>query len=126
MTVQQPDLFGELDAEADNAAARVQARDAAERLWSQPATCPCCGTTEPNGYLLRNNHGAEPGKDGIFGFPAGEHPNYGPYCLAQSLVAGHIWIDAQGNRPTLADSMTRGRELNLDVEAIAAQGRDAA
>ena len=43
----QPDLFGDYD----------RAQEQAQR-WRQPATCPACGTQEPSGYLLRQNHGA--------------------------------------------------------------------
>ena len=110
----QPDLFGESDA-----------REAMAVEWAKPATCPACGTTERNGHILRLNHGAEPGKPGICGFPAGKHPNYGAMCVAQSLVSSHIWGDAKHGRPALDRSIIRGRELGLDVEAIVLAGLEA-
>lgn len=29
-------------------------------IWSKPATCPTCGTTEPDGHALWRNHGHTP------------------------------------------------------------------
>lgn len=109
----QPDLFGALD-------------DAVERMarLREPATCPCCGTTERNGFLLKLNHGIE--EDGtVCGFPIGEHPSYGDRCVAQSLVTNHIRYAArnaaegrQGWLEQLDRDVARGRELNLDVDQI--------
>lgn len=110
----QPDLFGDYD----------RAQEAAER-WRQPASCPACGTHEPSGYMLRQNHGAEPGEPGICGFPAGEHPIYGAECVAQNLVRNHITYAARHEQADmLAERMERGRALGLDVEAIAADARE--
>lgn len=112
----QPDLFGEYDAQQER-----------ERLAHQPATCPRCGTTEPNEYLLSTNHGMEVGEDSISGWPRGEHPNYGNRCIAQDLVANHIHFDVvRGADDSLARSVARGRELGLDTDAIIAQARDEA
>ena len=109
----QPDLFGDYD----------RAQEEADR-WRQPATCPACGTTEPNGYLLSQNHGAQPGQPGICGFPPGGHPIYGAGCLAQHLVRNHItYAVRQGEADMLAERMERGRALGLDVDAIAAAAR---
>lgn len=109
----QPDLFGDYD----------RAEEAAER-WRQPATCPACGTEEHSGYMLRQNHGAEPGEPGICGFAPGEHPVYGAECLAQHLVRNHITYAARHDQADmLAERMDRGRTLGLDVEAIAAAAR---
>jgi hypothetical protein len=109
----QPDLFGEYEAQQER-----------ERLSRQPATCPRCGETEPNGYLLNLNHGAEPGEDTIHGAPRGEHLVYGDYCTAQFLVSNHIWgAVVRGDDDDLARSITRGRELGLDTDAIIAQAR---
>ena len=109
----QPDLFGEYD----------KAQEEAERML-QPATCPACGQVEPTAYLLRNNHGADPFEPGICGFPAGEHPIYGDRCVAQDLVMSHIFYAARNNQDAmLARDMERGRELGLDVDAIAAAAR---
>lgn len=110
----QPDLFGEHDAEEER-----------DRLSRQPATCPRCGETEPNGHLLNLNHGIdEPGEDTISGWPRGEHLVYGNYCTAQFLVSNHIWgAVVRGDDDDLARSVNRGRELGLDTDAIIAQAR---
>jgi hypothetical protein len=110
----QPDLFGEHDAQ--------QERD---RLSRQPATCPRCDTTEPNGFLLEMNHGIdEPGKDTICGWPRGEHLVYGDRCVAQDLTRNHIWgAVVRGDDDDLARSVARGRELGLDTDAIITQAR---
>ena len=109
----QPDLFGDLDRAEE-----------LTRLYQQPATCPACGTREPNGYRLRNNHGAEPGAEGICGFPPGRHPIFGGMCTAQYLVTNHITYAARRNEPEhLAERQQRGRELELDVEAITRRAR---
>lgn len=109
----QPDLFGEYDAQ--------QERD---RLSQQPATCPRCGESEPNGHLLLQNHGAEPGEDTIYGAARGEHLVYGDYCTAQYLVSNHIFgAVRRGDHDDLARSVARGRELGLDTDAIIAQAR---
>lgn len=125
MTATQPDLFGDLDrAEAEKAHA-IKEAERRERIWKSPQTCPSCGNTEPNGFLLRNNHGYHPEQldRAAFGFPKGQHPTYGDRCTAQVFVTNHITSDARRDNPDqLARSMARGRELNLDVEAI----RDAA
>lgn len=112
----QPDLFGEYNAQQERA-----------RLAEQPATCPRCGTTEPNRLLLENNHGIDgPGADTISGWPRGKHPNYGDRCVAQDLATSHIHYDIkQGNDDALARSVARGRELGLDTDAIIAQARQA-
>lgn len=47
----------------------------------QPQTCPHCGTVEPNGFLLRNNHWPDPNK---------------ALCVAQLLVINHIWSAQDG------------------------------
>ncbi len=110
----QPDLFGDYD--------RAQAEAA---RWRQPATCPACGTEEPDGYALWRNHGAEPGQPGICGSPAGEHPIYGAECVAQDLVRSHITYAARTEQADLlAERMERGRTLGLDVEAIATAARE--
>ncbi|MEU5156784.1 hypothetical protein [Glycomyces sp. NPDC021274] len=115
-TMVQPDLFGEYDAQQER-----------ERLESQPATCPRCGTTEPNGYLLYLNHGAEPGEDTIHGAARGEHLVYGDRCTAQDLTRNHIWgAVVRGDDDDLARSVARGRQLGLDTDAIIAQARDEA
>ena len=110
----QPDLFGEHDAQQER-----------ERRSRQPATCPRCGTTEPNGHLLSMNHGIdEPGEDTISGWQRGEHLVYGDYCTAQFLVSNHIWgAVVRGDDDDLARSVHRGRELGLDTDAIIAQAR---
>jgi hypothetical protein len=106
----QSDLFGELD--------RAEERSA---LWAKPATCPSCGATEPNAWLLQTNHGYRPDEAGISGFPLGEHPIYSDMCTAQFLVRNHIVYhvhhpEAKG----LAERMERGRALGLDVDTIVA------
>lgn len=113
MSAVQPDLFGDLDrAEAERA------------LWAEPATCPSCGTTEPNGWMLNNNHGYRPGETGICGWPAGEHPIFGTRCVAQHLVTNHITYYVRHPDPArLAERMERGRALGLDVDAIIAAAR---
>lgn len=104
----QPDLFGEADAAEERA-----------RRWRQPATCPRCGQEEPNGFLLRQNHGIEPGTDTICGFKRGEHPNYGELCTAQYLVTNHIVSDVRrGDDEALIRDAARGRQLGLDVDGI--------
>ncbi|GAB3224216.1 hypothetical protein GCM10027447_12610 [Glycomyces halotolerans] len=109
----QPDLFGEYDAQ--------QERD---RLADQPATCPRCGTTEPNGHLLELNHGMEPGEDTVHGAARGEHSIFGDYCTAQYLTSNHIHYDAiHGTDDDLARAVARGRALGLDTDAIVAQAR---
>lgn len=109
----QPDLFGEYNAQ--------QERD---RLAQQPATCPRCGTTEPNGHLLYQNHGAKPGEDTIHGAARGEHLTYRDYCTAQFLAANNIHFDVVHNLDdNLARSVARGRTLGLDTDAIITQAR---
>lgn len=104
----QPDLFGEYDADQER-----------QRVWSLPATCPSCGTTEPNGHRLRDNHGYDPVTGLISGFPLGQHPNYGSMCLAQHLVRNHItYYVADGNAVALEERCRRGQELQLDVDQI--------
>ena len=110
----QPDLFGDYD----------RAQEQAQR-WRQPATCPACGTQEPSGYLLRQNHGADPDQPGICGFPPGEHPNYAAMCVAQYLVRNHIiHATRTGNAEQLTRDKTRGRQLGLDVDAIEATAHE--
>ena len=117
MTEVQLDLFGEVETQE-------AARAAAQRLHDQPATCPCCGTTEPNAWLLRNNHGVDVETGGIGGFPSREHHIYGALCLAQSLVTSHLTYAArEGQDERLAAETTHARELGLDVEAIIAHAR---
>lgn len=113
----QLDLFGEVEAQEAQ-------RKAADDLHSQPATCPCCGTTERNGWLLRNNHGVDPETGGIGGYPVREHPIYGAQCVAQSLVSSHItYYVREGKEDALEREVIRGRELGLDVEAIIEHAR---
>lgn len=50
-------------------------------LPATPHICPMCGGVEPHWALLQNNHGVNNGRIG--GYPPGEHPIYGAYCLAQ-------------------------------------------
>lgn len=110
----QPDLFGEYDRAQEEAA-----------RWRQPASCPACGTKEPSGYMLRQNHGADPAEAGICGFPPGEHPIYEAMCTAQYLVSNHITYAARHDEADmLAERMERGRVLGLDVEAIAVAARE--
>lgn len=120
----QPDLFGDLDrAEEETREAEARAAERT-RLFQQPATCPSCGTHEPSGYLLRNNHGVEPGTEGVCGFPRGAHPIYGAMCTAQYLVTNHITYYARRDEPeALAERQERGRALGLDVEAITERAR---
>lgn len=114
MSIVQPDLFGEYDAQQER-----------ERLSSQPVTCPRCGTTEPNGLLLDMNHGMEPGKDSICGWPRGKHPIYGDRCISQDLVSNHIsYAVTHGRGDDLARAVDRGRALGLDTDAIVAQARE--
>lgn len=116
MSTVQPDLFGEYDAQ--------QERD---RIADLPATCPRCGTTEPNGLLLSINHGIEPGEDTICGWRRGEHPIFGNRCTAQNLVRNHIWYAVVHGLPdSLARAVDRGRTLGLDTDAIIAQAQDEA
>lgn len=104
----QPDLLGETEAR--------EARATRERM---PAICPCCGTCEPNAWLLRLNHGIELGDQAVSGYPAGQHPIYGGQCIAQNLVANHIYYAVKvGSVERLERDARRGRELGLDVEAI--------
>lgn len=104
----QPDLFGDYDRQQEASARR-----------RQPATCPCCGTREPNGYLLLQNHGIDVDDLGIGGFPPGQHPIYGGACVAQHLVRNHIIHAAQtGAVAQLKERMRRGRDLGLDVDSI--------
>ncbi|MEZ5087738.1 MAG: hypothetical protein R2722_16350 [Tessaracoccus sp.] len=104
----QPDLFGDYD--------RAQERAA---RWREAARCPSCGTDEPSGYLLSQNHGYEPGEPGISGFPFGGHPIYGAECVAQHLVRNHIiYAIRKGSTDMLVERCERGRSLRLDVDAI--------
>lgn len=113
MRERQPDLFGEDDA----AEQRAQG-------WNQPQTCPRCGTHEPTGYLLRNNHGIDPSTDTIGGYARGEHPNYDEMCVAQDLVSNHIsWAVQTGNDDTLIRVCERGCQLGLDVVGIMLQAQ---
>lgn len=109
---EQLDLFDDPTKRDDEKAAR----DAERAFYDSPQQCPCCGSREPNGWLLRNNHGINP--DGtLCGFPIGEHPNYQAQCIAQSLVSNHIRHDlTHGLDP--ARDIARGRALGLDVEKI--------
>lgn len=101
MTAVQPDLFGHLEATEQATAA-----------MRQPATCPTCGTTERNGFLLGINHGPPR-------FPSGR-------CAAQHLTANHIWnATRRGYEAQLARDRARGVELGLDVDAIEADARAA-
>ncbi|MFG3340557.1 hypothetical protein [Glycomyces sp. NPDC048151] len=111
MALVQPDLFGEWEAR--------QERDRAAAL---PATCPCCGTEEPNSYLLLINHGIE--EDGtVYGAPRGEHPIFEDRCAAQDLTRNHIWYAVTHGLDELARDVARGRELGLDTDAIIAEAR---
>lgn len=105
----QPDLLGE----PEPAAAPSPAR------WQRPAQCPACGTREPTGLQLRNNHGIAPGEEGVYGFPPGRHPVYGAMCAAQHYVTNHITYYVRHPNPErLAEAMRRGRKLRLDVDAV--------
>ena len=107
----QPDLFGEYDEQV----ARAEAA-------RQPHTCPRCGITEPNVFLLSNNHGITLGTDTISGYPKGEHPTFGPYCMAQYLIRNHLIFAAQrGDADFLEDQKARARAHRLDVDAILAE-----
>lgn len=110
MTAVQPDLFGDYDLEA---AEKRQAEEQAEhhkQLWQSPHTCPSCGTAEPNGYLLRNNHGWHPEA-----LPTDADRK----CTAQWLTTNHITYYATHQDPdNLALAMDRGRQLGLDIDTI--------
>lgn len=118
-----PDLFDFLPEVIAEREANEAARQAHDALWRSPATCPACGTVEPSGYLLQNNHWYRPGE------PLREHPIYGRQCIAQHLVSNHIHYAVrhpeEGPR-FLAERMQRGRGLGLDVEAIVAAAREEA
>ena len=111
-TYDQPDLFGDYDKAKERA-----------RIARQPHTCPYCGVTEPNAFLLSNNHGIDtPGTDTISGYPKGEHPNFGPYCMAQYLIRNHLILAAtRGDADFLEDQKARARAHHLDVDAILAE-----
>lgn len=112
----QPDLFGEYDAQQER-----------ERRSRQPATCPRCGETEPNEYLLELNHGIDPGADTVYGAARGEHAIFGDYCTAQFLVSNHIHgAVVRGADEELARDVARGRALGLDTDAIIAHARQEA
>ena len=107
----QPDLFGDYDRAQEHARAR-----------RQPRTCPRCGVTEPNVFLLANNHGIDVGTDTISGHPKGEHPNFGTYCMAQYLIRNHLILAAErGDAAFLEDQKARARAHRLDVDAIIAE-----
>jgi len=110
-TYVQPDLFGDHDKAEERA-----------RVRRQPQTCPRCGVTEPNAFLLSNNHGIDAGTDTISGYPKGEHPNFGPYCMAQYLIRNHLILAVQrGDADFLEDQKARARFHRLDVDAILAE-----
>lgn len=113
----QPDLFGEFDAEQERAEQLLRFREAQQR----PQTCPACGVTEPNGFLLTNNHGArlDPETLTVQGIPRPDG-----LCTAQWLVRNHITYSAQRDDvDQLERDAARGRELGLDVDAIVAAAR---
>ena len=111
MSAVQPDLFGEHDA-----------REAEAQRWREPATCPACGTREPNGFLLNNNHGIQPGEQAVGGYPAGQHPIYDGMCVSQILRRNHIIHAVRtGDDEALERAAERGRERGLDVDAIIAE-----
>lgn len=63
MTVQpELDLFEPALHDDTERIAETFRRDAAEQraLWQQPATCPSCGVTEPDGYALYRVHDLTP------------------------------------------------------------------
>lgn len=117
----QLDLLVDYDAEAKAAAERDR--------WitqnSAPKTCPNCGGVEPNGFLLRNNHGVDWETGTISGYPFGHHPIYGDQCLAQSLVTNQIAYAVKTQSDSLDDDVDRGRKLGLDTAAIIADVRAA-
>lgn len=114
-------LFEDPAVVAQRAAEEAAARAAERRR--QPHTCPACGTTEPNEFLLRNNHGIDRDET-ICGWKIGEHPIYGGKCVAQGLVSNHLrYAVATGNHELLEERSRRGRELGLDVDAIVAEAR---
>jgi hypothetical protein len=100
----QPDLFGDYDRDQEQA-----------QRWRQPATCPACGTQEPSGYLLRQNHGADPDQPGICGFPPGGTPPTTPLCASLSTSSGTTSSTPPRNRQReqLTRDKTRGRQLGL-------------
>lgn len=112
---EQLDLFGDHTRRDEEKAQR----DAQRAWYDSPHECPCCGQREPNGWLLKTNHGIDP--DGtLCGFTIGDHPNYGAMCVAQNLVSNHIYYDiTRGLDPTR--DIARGRQLGLDVDKIIAE-----
>lgn len=98
---------------------------AAEMEWhTSPQSCPICGYQEASGWLVRINHGVGP--DGSIGsYPPREHPIYGPQCLAQNLITGHLRRTAGTGDPHLDSYIERGRALGLDVEQILADAQRA-
>jgi hypothetical protein len=107
--LEQPDLFGDWDREQER-----------REIWNQPHTCSRCGTREPNGMLLQNNHGIDPETDLVFGFPRGEHTIYGDMCVAQYLTRNHlIWAVRQGIDRT--PYIARVVELGVDPDPIIKQ-----
>ena len=107
---------------AEREAEETTRRDA-ERL-RQPHTCPCCGTTEPNAYLLSINHGFDLLRGTIYGFPVGQHPIYGKRCTKQTLIDSHIrYATVRGLSDLLEECASTGRRIGLDVDAIIADAR---
>lgn len=108
-----PDLFDFLPEVAAEREAAAAAREASDALWQSPATCPACGTVEPSGYLLRNNHWYQPGE------ALRDHPIYGRQCIAQHLVSNHITY-AVRHPEEGPEFLAVGRRMGLDVDAIVA------
>lgn len=107
MTHVQLDLFGHHDT-----------KPVLAQLWALPATCTHCGTHEPSGHLLRQNHGVDP--DGI----STTTTQARGLCTAQWLVTNHItYAVKHGTVEQLARDSDRGRQLRLDVDAIIAAAR---
>jgi len=102
MDFDQPDLFGGYDA-----------RQEQRRLANLPHTCPWCGTTEPNRYVMGINHAP----DSLLSAARQQ-------CLAQWNCQNHI-ISAIRSEDAdwLGDLLDWGDRLELDVEAIIGRER---
>jgi hypothetical protein len=109
MTVlEQPDLFGEWDAQQEREAEQQRLRE----QEMQPQSCPYCGREEPSGWLLNVNHNV--------GWETGKANAGWDKCLAQMLRSNHLIAAVRQGRDR-TPYIERVIEVKVDPEPVIKQ-----
>ncbi|OFU55758.1 hypothetical protein [Corynebacterium sp. HMSC11E11] len=107
-------LFGTWASAAhQDAVATEQAMWADINTRRRAHTCPICGETAPNLYILEISHGI---RRGLL-----HATDPATRCNAQNLARSYLlYARSTGDSRLIAEAATRARELGLDVGAITA------